>query len=142
MTPTREAGTVRNCIKCSTVFQRRSFDGVEVDSCPACGGLWLDAGELQALARKPQQAAQSLHHLPSVHKTADGDDASKPCPACGGKLAIASFEGVSLEHCSSCDGLFVDRGELENAMAIFSTEDAARTIVSIAVSVVRQGSIG
>ena len=27
------------------------FQGVTVDSCPNCGGIWLDAGELEVIAR-------------------------------------------------------------------------------------------
>jgi Zn-finger nucleic acid-binding protein len=39
-----------NCPKCTGVVMMRHFFSVkkevEVDECPACGGFWLDAGEL------------------------------------------------------------------------------------------------
>jgi hypothetical protein len=42
-----------NCPKCSDVVMMRHFSSVkkevEVDECPACGGFWLDAGELGSI---------------------------------------------------------------------------------------------
>ncbi|MBL7106253.1 MAG: zf-TFIIB domain-containing protein [Phycisphaerae bacterium] len=41
------------CPKCNDVVMMRHFfsikKSVEVDECPACGGYWLDAGELAAI---------------------------------------------------------------------------------------------
>lgn len=31
------------------------MDGVQIDRCPACGGLWLDAGELEQLTDRDQR---------------------------------------------------------------------------------------
>ena len=28
------------------------FHGVQIETCPHCGGVWLDAGELKAIARE------------------------------------------------------------------------------------------
>ena len=35
-----------NCPRCSTAMKARTREGIEVDVCETCGGLWLDAGEL------------------------------------------------------------------------------------------------
>ncbi len=41
------------CPKCDDVVMMRHFfsvkKGVEVDECPSCAGLWLDAGELRGI---------------------------------------------------------------------------------------------
>lgn len=43
----------RACPRCEGVKMQRHFFSadhrVEVDSCPGCGGYWLDAGELEAI---------------------------------------------------------------------------------------------
>ena len=43
----------RKCPKCGDQIMMRHFASmkreVEVDECPACGGVWLDAGELAAI---------------------------------------------------------------------------------------------
>ena len=31
------------------------FHGVQIETCPHCGGMWLDAGELQSLAHEHRQ---------------------------------------------------------------------------------------
>ena len=42
-----------NCPRCETyVMQRHFFSvkmAVEIDECPGCGGMWLDAGELASI---------------------------------------------------------------------------------------------
>ena len=38
------------CPKCGTHLQVREQQGVEVDECPSCGGVWLDQGELEEIA--------------------------------------------------------------------------------------------
>ena len=40
------------CPKCDTALEQRQYgyaSQIMVDSCPQCGGVWLDKGELQAL---------------------------------------------------------------------------------------------
>jgi Zn-finger nucleic acid-binding protein len=43
----------RNCPKCSDIVMMRHFFSVKkqvtVDECPACAGIWLDAGELRQI---------------------------------------------------------------------------------------------
>lgn len=35
------------------------------------------------------------------------------CPKCGGQMHEVSITGVEIDRCSSCQGLYLDRGELE-----------------------------
>ena len=46
----------RKCPKCDNQIMMRHFASsnrqVEVDECPACGGVWLDPGELQKISRE------------------------------------------------------------------------------------------
>jgi len=44
---------------------------VEIDHCTACGGIWLDAGELKLLLGNSEQAEQLLDSFkidPQVHR--------------------------------------------------------------------------
>jgi hypothetical protein len=49
----------RPCPRCDgVVMMRHFFSGrreTEVDTCPSCGGVWLDAGELAAIRREVRQ---------------------------------------------------------------------------------------
>jgi hypothetical protein len=46
----KEAAHMR-CPKCGTRLQQHTHHGVTVEECPSCHGMWLDHGELKAMAR-------------------------------------------------------------------------------------------
>lgn len=43
--------------------------------------------------------------------------ASMICPKCGGTMRTYERSGVTVDQCTDCRGLFLDRGELERLMA-------------------------
>lgn len=45
----RETGRPRTCSQCLVPLNPQLVEGVEIDLCPKCGGLWLDAGEFDAV---------------------------------------------------------------------------------------------
>ena len=48
------------------------------------------------------------------------------CPACGGEMRTVAREGIEIERCTSCRGVFLDRGELEKLIALGADDDDAR----------------
>jgi hypothetical protein len=46
------AAAALECPKCDGKLEGIVFDGVEIDVCNACGGAWLDAGELEQLSKR------------------------------------------------------------------------------------------
>jgi uncharacterized protein len=71
----------RNCPRCpDLVMMRHFFRGnirVQVDSCPGCGGYWLDAGELGEIRndylRASEQAPAELEHASGALSPEDVD---------------------------------------------------------------------
>jgi len=47
------------CLRCeNSELEERERDGVVIDVCPQCRGIWLDRGELETLiARSPDDAS-------------------------------------------------------------------------------------
>src|SRR5688572_29131791 len=45
----RHAAVRRTCSQCLAPLKPQIIEGVEIDLCPKCGGLWLDAGEFDAV---------------------------------------------------------------------------------------------
>lgn len=41
--------------------------GVEIDYCPSCRGVWLDRGELDKIIEKSANYQQSSHHQQNNH---------------------------------------------------------------------------
>jgi Zn-finger nucleic acid-binding protein len=70
-----------NCPKCSATMEKVSFEGVEVDRCIGCQGLWFDFQEQQQLERAKGAATidtgdkamgQKMNAVSQIH-----------CPRCG-----------------------------------------------------------
>lgn len=91
------------------------LEDVEVDYCTNCGGIWLDAGELELLLGEPQKAKQLLNSFEIESKT---NERIRPCPICDKKMQkirVGSSTPVLLiDKCRRGDGLWFDRGELHD----------------------------
>jgi hypothetical protein len=59
----KESGTsTMDCPRCDDKVQPSSFEGVEIDICNKCGGVWLDSAEFEQLSkRKIGWFARLLH---------------------------------------------------------------------------------
>lgn len=44
-----------NCLKCDGTLEEITHEGVQIDRCNKCHGIWLDAGELERLTSQEEQ---------------------------------------------------------------------------------------
>jgi len=106
-----------DCPVCKNAMITLELAEVEIDHCTDCGGIWLDAGELEILLGEAQQARQLLESFEV--KTGRTDKPTK-CPICGKKMekiAVGSGSPVLLvDNCRRGDGLWFDKGELEDIL--------------------------
>lgn len=56
-----------------TVLQMTDRQGIEVDYCPACRGIWLDRGELDKLIEKSTVAAPAQEQTRPSHSPEAND---------------------------------------------------------------------
>jgi rubrerythrin len=49
------AAALMRCPKCGESLKHVVEQGVGVEECPACGGMWLDRGELEQLAGREKE---------------------------------------------------------------------------------------
>jgi hypothetical protein len=113
------------CVKCNSILDKATFQGLEVDLCPKCGGLWLDRGEIARAAKLPEAELVRLRGLltgkagpPPVPTVAVA-----PCPACPGSLSEVMLGAVRVDYCTRCQGIFLDKGELEGAVEAVRLRD-------------------
>lgn len=53
-------GDSMNCPNDNTTLQMTSREGIEIDYCPQCRGVWLDRGELDKLIERSTAAPQGF----------------------------------------------------------------------------------
>lgn len=89
------------------------LDDVEIDYCSGCGGIWLDAGELELLLGEPGKAKHLIHSFKIDHASTER---VRKCPICDKKMQKivvgSGAPALLIDKCRKGDGLWFDRGEL------------------------------
>lgn len=104
-----------DCPVCKNAMITLELADVEIDYCTECGGIWLDAGELEMLLGEQQKARQLLDSF-----KIDSSSVEKPrkCPICDKKMRKiivgTSEPALLIDKCRRGDGLWFDKGELED----------------------------
>ena len=105
-----------DCPKCGTHMERHTSGALQVDRCPTCAGLWLDALELQRILETPGEVARLDKGRES--RPPNRDSVRRiDCPRDGSPLVAMSDPKqphVRFEQCTVCGGLFLDAGELKD----------------------------
>lgn len=110
------------CPHCSTMLRAIEYEGIELESCDACGGEWLDVEELGKIVRlrevmfdeAERRALASAASIAGVRLA--GVDRDLVCPKCGGTADPINYggdSGIILDRCTTCRGLWLDGAELE-----------------------------
>jgi PAT family beta-lactamase induction signal transducer AmpG len=108
------SGAMR-CPKCRADMEQIDYEGTEVDRCTICNGLWFDAGEIDVLRDKQAAAAIDTGDA-KIGKQSNTMD-SYQCPRCSGamvKVVDPRQTHIWYETCSSCNGSYLDAGELRD----------------------------
>jgi Zn-finger nucleic acid-binding protein len=104
-----------DCPVCKNAMITLELADVEIDYCTECGGIWLDAGELEMLLGEQHKARQLLDSF-----KVDSSSIEKPrkCPICDKKMRKiivgTSEPALLIDKCRRGDGLWFDKGELEH----------------------------
>lgn len=106
-----------NCPKCNADLVKKYYKGmIEVDSCPACRGMWLDFDELDKL--EDVVFDDDIHKGSLVHFQSK---TNYPCPQCGAGLDEFQYRlyDLRLDTCSeNGHGFWLDAGEDERVMGL------------------------
>jgi Zn-finger nucleic acid-binding protein len=112
----------------------------QVEECPQCAGVWLDAGELGKLIKDPA-ALESMEseNIPAL-ELEEPATADRRCPKCDAGLEsyrYAYSSPIVLDSCVNCYGIWVQDGELARIElyrreGAGSPEDRARAALALA----------
>jgi Zn-finger nucleic acid-binding protein len=86
---------------------------VYYDICEACGGVWFDAGEMDAVVLQVFRSVEA-----SSRDKAEGiSESQRRCPRCKTgwmkKVFFLTYSEILLDHCEKCHGFWLDSGELK-----------------------------
>ncbi len=102
-----------NCVKCSSPMKTFEVEGIEIDQCPKCSGIWCDPGEYEKLLK----IKNSEKLLDRSKKVEEHNDKVGFCPRCGGQKYMVQVSSVNprikIDKCVKCNGLWLDGGEFE-----------------------------
>jgi Zn-finger nucleic acid-binding protein len=97
-----------NCPTCKASELRPVLtkQGVEVDYCDSCGGIWLDKGEIFHFTKRRKQLANALKNAVQQAR----GEALQELPLFDGTLVI--------DYCPASGGMWFDKGELKKVLTV------------------------
>jgi heat shock protein HtpX len=111
-------------MKCPNCNEKGMFpvfteQGVVIDYCPHCEGVWLDKGEIFHFTKKPKGILKELNAAIKQGKLSE-----RICPRTGKNMQeIEMLSGaLILEYSPASGGLWLDKGELEKLTTKFGTK--------------------
>lgn len=105
------------CPRCSGALEPLDIDGVKIDRCGSCRGIFLDKYELNRLNALNSGAAENLNDGAPGSAAIETSDASKKinCLRCSSVMNVVNFSytsGIFIDHCPACESVWLDNGEL------------------------------
>ena len=120
-----------HCPKCANKMETLEYDGVEVDRCRNCKGIWFDVGERDAL--RDWNAAAAIDTGDPVKGRETNEIDRYRCPRCDGgmmRMSDPQQSHIWYEECTSCRGSFFDAGEFADLNQDAATEIVVRLVAS------------
>ncbi len=103
------------CPKCSSHMEKVEYEGVKIERCKKCKGIWFDMMEKDEL--KAKHGSESVD---SGDKDVGKESDKKKnvnCPKCLTPMirkADIEQKHIVYEYCNSCHGAFFDAGEFKD----------------------------
>jgi len=118
-----------DCPVCKNAMITLELAEVEIDHCTECGGIWLDAGELELLLGNADEAEELLE---SFKVDTDCVEKKRKCPICLKKMQKIIVAAVQppllIDKCPKGDGLWFDKGELKSILETATLDEKNKVI--------------
>ena len=135
---------IRNmhCPLCKVNLKKTVFNGVEVDYCPRCLGLWFEKDELrQAKDEKDKNLNWldiDLWKEKGKFKISPG---KKLCPSCQAPLYEVCYgdSNVKVDLCNLCEGIWLDRGEFKKIIGYLREKEKEEILKNYFKNLIEEG---
>lgn len=109
-----------NCPRCKNELKSVLVKDVTLDVCDSCEGIWFDNDELSLIIKSTNEEISNSSISKSLvagkNIPSDGTASEISCPKCELPMQWYSYccdSGIKLDKCHSCNGIWVDDGELK-----------------------------
>ena len=130
---------MRRCPVDDFTLAPESYEGVEIDRCPHCRGVWLDAGELEAVQDHqdsdfrdvPNAGLSKVSAAIDMAKSASED--IRNCVSCNSGLVkreYAPSSQIMIDNCPNGHGIWLDAGELSRLQLFYENENDLADILA------------
>lgn len=121
------------CPICGSELTCYDLDGLVLDACQDCGGVWFDAGELKpfidsAIEERADIPGADYSGADDPIPAADIDADELLCPRCGtllGKFNYGYDSNIILDRCPECEGLWVERQAVTELASFIKGDESA-----------------
>ncbi len=129
-----------HCPKCrqDTLAEFGQVEGVLIDFCSSCGGIWFDAGELAFYV----ETDEDVPDLPTA--IAAGQPTEHICPRCHHTLVETRYlpdDPLLIDVCPSCHGIFLDKGEVPRVERLSARQGGLERVVATVKHLEKRGYI-
>lgn len=110
------------CINGCCEMTAEIYEGIEIDVCAECGGVWLDFGELPEIV-ETQEITWPERVIEQVMSTTGGmgvpiEERQRElyCSKCSTPLKPVNYQatsGIVIDICENDHGVWLDKGELD-----------------------------
>jgi Zn-finger nucleic acid-binding protein len=114
-----------NCPKCKADLVTFTIDGIDLEQCNKCEGMWFDKNELRRVKDKADSDLNWLDFEVWEHTDKFKAKAQKyNCPICNEKMEVLDYDNTNIEidFCKSCEGIWLDKGGFEKLIEALEEE--------------------
>jgi len=109
------------CPECDLELREFRLGSVDLDFCEECHGLWFDREELLRTSQGVHLGTKEIP--PMFHKPVkEIISRERPCVECRISMEIIDYEGVEVDICPTCKGIWLDAQELPQLIRRFYTK--------------------
>jgi len=116
------------CPRDHSILEEVEIDGVRVDICKSCGGIWFDNFEIKKFDEVHEDKGDQVIALTKKYKKPDVNLEGKiNCPKCKNVVMMRRFHSparaIEVDECAACAGIWLDAGELAALRDMYPTEE-------------------
>ncbi len=114
-----------HCPKCKIDMNQKNIQGVQVDECLQCEGMWFEKDELREVKDHVDSDLNWMDF--DIWKHPEKFKAKKQrydCPNCSKPMNILDYDNttVEIDYCSNCKGVWLDKNELQRIIDALEAE--------------------